>query len=89
MIRFRHVTDLNEAFKCLCRHIEYSTNGGNIKPAVTVFPPRLPNQPDKVRVWNNQLISFAGYKQEDGSVIGDPAYVKITEVGILNNIKLS
>ncbi|KAF2764150.1 hypothetical protein EJ03DRAFT_346424 [Teratosphaeria nubilosa] len=30
-------------------------------------------------VWNGQLLSFAGYPQEDGSVLGDPANVKLTQ----------
>ena len=32
------------------------------------------------RVWNSQLIRYAGYKMEDGSVIGDPANVEFTDV---------
>lgn len=32
------------------------------------------------RVWNAQLISYAGYKQPDGSVVGDPMNVEFTEV---------
>lgn len=31
-------------------------------------------------MWNAQLIRYAGYKQPDGSVIGDPANVEFTEV---------
>ena len=33
------------------------------------------------RIWNSQFIKYAGYKQADGSVIGDPASVELTEVG--------
>uniref|UniRef100_A0A4W6EAU0 nitric-oxide synthase (NADPH) n=1 Tax=Lates calcarifer TaxID=8187 RepID=A0A4W6EAU0_LATCA len=32
------------------------------------------------RVWNTQLIRYAGYKQPDGQIIGDPANVEFTEV---------
>jgi len=32
------------------------------------------------RVWNGQLVRYAGYKQSDGSVIGDPASIEFTEV---------
>ena len=31
------------------QHIVYFTNEGNIKPAITVFPERIPGQPDKIR----------------------------------------
>merc|ERR550539_518134 len=60
----RKMTDLNEVFAQVCNHIIYSTNEGNIKPALTVFPERVPGQPDKVRIWNGQIIMFAGYEQE-------------------------
>jgi nitric oxide synthase oxygenase domain/subunit len=71
---------LEDVFQSLCTHIIYSTNEGNIRPAITVFPPRMPNGRDAFRIWNRQLLSYAGYKQEDGAVVGDPAYVKFTKV---------
>ena len=100
---FRKMTDLNEVFAQVCNHIIYSTNEGNIKPALTVFPERVPGQPDKVclyllltcscsfmffvhikvRIWNGQIIMFAGYEQEDGSVIGDPINKEFTAVNTL------
>ena len=49
------------------------------RSTITIFPQR--RQPFKdFRVWNSQLIRYAGYKQVDGSVIGDPANVEFTEV---------
>ena len=33
-----------------------------------------------LRIWNSQLIRYAGYEQPDGSVIGDPASVDFTKV---------
>ena len=74
------MTELNECFEQICQHIIYSTNEGNIKPAITVFPERIPGQPDKIRVWNGQIIMFAGYEQEDGSIIGDPVSKDFTKV---------
>ena len=35
------------------------------------------------RVWNSQLIRYAGYKQINGTIIGDPANVDFTTVFIL------
>ncbi len=78
----RKMTRLEEVFEACCRHIEYSTNGGNIRPAITVFPPRRPGHPDVVRIWNQQFIQFAGYKIGEGDeadVIGDKLNVKFTE----------
>uniref|UniRef100_A0A8D0ER67 Nitric oxide synthase 3 n=1 Tax=Strix occidentalis caurina TaxID=311401 RepID=A0A8D0ER67_STROC len=49
--------------------------------AITIFPQRTPGRGD-FRIWNTQLIRYAGYRQPDGSVRGDPANVDITELCI-------
>ncbi len=46
---------------------------------MSVFAPQPPGQPG-IRIWNPQLIRYAGYPQPDGSVIGDPAQVELTAV---------
>ncbi|XP_071945021.1 nitric oxide synthase 1-like isoform X2 [Antedon mediterranea] len=74
----RNVSTASEMFQAIYSHIVYATNKGNIRSTMTVFPPRA-NGKD-FRVWNNQLISYAGYAQPDGSIIGDPANVEFTEV---------
>lgn len=51
-----------------------------VSSAITVFPQRTPGRGD-FRIWNSQLVRYAGYRQQDGSVRGDPANVEITEVG--------
>ncbi len=52
---------------------------GNIRAAITIFPPRTDGRSD-FKVWNKLLIHFAGYRQPDGGVIGDPAHATFTEV---------
>lgn len=49
------------------------------RSAITIFPPRVAGRGD-FRIWNQQLIRYAGYPQPDGTVLGDPANVEITEV---------
>lgn len=44
-----------------------------------MFPQRRGAGKD-FRIWNAQLIRYAGYKLEDGSIIGDPISVEFTEV---------
>ena len=44
-----------------------------------MFPPRR-DYKTEFRVWNTQLLRYAGYRQNDGSVIGDPVSVELTEV---------
>ncbi|XP_062399931.1 nitric oxide synthase, brain [Sardina pilchardus] len=66
-------------FNSICNHIKYATNKGNLRSAITIFPQRTDGKHD-YRVWNNQLIRYAGYKQPDSSVLGDPASVELTEI---------
>lgn len=49
------------------------------RSAITIFSQRSDGRHD-YRIWNSQLISYAGYRASDGSVIGDPINVDITEV---------
>ncbi|XP_071093891.1 nitric oxide synthase-like isoform X1 [Haliotis cracherodii] len=75
----RHITTARGMFEALCNHIKYGTNKGNIRSAITIFPHRTDGRHD-FKVWNFQLIRYAGYRQADGSFIGDPANVEFTEV---------
>jgi nitric-oxide synthase len=52
------------------------------RSAITVFPPRKEGRKD-FRVWNQQLISYAGYKNEDGSFTGDSVHSEFTQVSKL------
>ncbi|XP_039226263.1 nitric oxide synthase isoform X2 [Drosophila yakuba] len=75
----RYVTTTSGMFEAICNHIKYATNKGNLRSAITIFPQRTDAKHD-YRIWNNQLISYAGYKQADGKIIGDPMNVEFTEV---------
>ncbi|OXB64241.1 hypothetical protein ASZ78_003689 [Callipepla squamata] len=75
----RDCATVEEMFGFLCSHIQYATNKGNIRSAITVFPQRTRGRGD-FRIWNAQLIRYAGYREPDGSVLGDPASVDITEL---------
>ncbi|XP_057655799.1 nitric oxide synthase-like protein isoform X1 [Diorhabda carinulata] len=75
----RYVTTTSGMFEAICNHIKYSTNKGNIRSAITIFPQRTDGRHD-FRVWNPQIIGYAGYRQPDGSIKGDPINVEFTEV---------
>ncbi|XP_050798407.1 nitric oxide synthase, endothelial isoform X2 [Gopherus flavomarginatus] len=77
----RDCASVQEMFGFLCTHLQYATNRGNLRSAITIFPQRMPGRGD-FRIWNSQLIRYAGYRQPDGSVLGDPANVDITELCI-------
>jgi nitric-oxide synthase len=73
----RHLTTAEGVFEALVEHIQLATNGGRIRSVISVFAPQTPGQPG-VRIWNPQLIRYAGYQQTDGTVIGDPSQVEFT-----------
>ncbi|WP_397536835.1 nitric oxide synthase oxygenase [Rummeliibacillus pycnus] len=69
----RAITDEETIYEKLLEHIEFATNNGKIRPTISIF------EPEKVRIWNHQLIRYAGYEQEDGSVIGDSDSLTFTK----------
>ncbi|GAC1583475.1 MAG: hypothetical protein NVS4B1_22800 [Ktedonobacteraceae bacterium] len=46
---------------------------------MSVFAPQVPHQPG-IRIWNPQVIRYAGYRQDDGSILGDPSNQELTAV---------
>ncbi|MFC7687998.1 nitric oxide synthase oxygenase [Ureibacillus sp. GCM10028918] len=69
----RHLETEEEIYEALLRHIEYATNGRKIRPTITVFKPNL------IRIWNYQLIRYAGYETENG-IVGDPDSIDLTKL---------
>ena len=70
----RTLETADEDFDALFEHIDFATNGGNIRSTITVF-----NTHTGIRLWNPQLLGFAGYVQEDGSIIGNSKNVEFTQ----------
>ena len=68
----RHVTHPDDVFAYLLAHLRDGLNGGRIRPLLSVFGPG-------VRIHNPQLLAYAGYRQPDGSVIGDGGNVALTD----------
>jgi nitric-oxide synthase len=58
-------------------HLREATRRGRIRSTITVFAPDGPSGPGP-RVWNEQLIRYAGYRA-GGRVLGDPRYVGFTD----------
>ena len=75
----RHLTTTDEMYEALVRHLETSLNMGNIQPTITIFRERRFGMRD-LRVWNGLVLAFAGYEQEDGSMVGDPRSVEIRKI---------
>lgn len=60
-------------------HLREATNGGRIRPVITVFAPDAPGIPGP-RILNSQLVRYAGYQESDDTITGDPANVDITSL---------
>ena len=77
----RGLSTAKEIFDALVEHIHLATNRGKIKSIITIFAPQQSGE-DAIRLWNPQLIRYAGYRQADGTIIGDPLHVKFTETAL-------
>jgi nitric-oxide synthase, bacterial len=60
-------------------HLREATNGGRIRPMITIFAPDGPGAPGP-RIVSAQLIRYAGHERADGTVIGDPASTVVTRL---------
>lgn len=74
----RDVTSSAQMATELIQGVSEAYNGGNIVPTVFAFPPREANRRGPM-IWNHQLLEFAGYEMEHGSILGDPASVTLTK----------
>ena len=77
-----HRLEISPSFLFLIRPIarpHEATNKGNIRSAISVFPHQT-EEDHAYRVWNSQFVKYAGYKNPDGTVTGDPSSIEITEV---------
>jgi nitric-oxide synthase len=79
MVRdLRHLTDEAAMFQALVDHVELATNGGRIRAVASIFAP-VPPGGTGLRLWNPQLLRYAGYRNPNGSITGDPANADLTE----------
>jgi nitric-oxide synthase, bacterial len=77
----RDVETPGDVFTACIEHLQFSSNGGRIRPAVTLFRPADPDGRG-IRIWNRQLIRYAGYRSRDGTILGDPEQVNLTTKAI-------
>lgn len=74
----RHITDAQEIANALFDHLRFAFNGGDLRPAISVFAPETPHKP-ATRIWNPQLLRYAGMRLRTGKQIGDPANNELTQ----------
>lgn len=78
LVDARDAKSAEEVAECLFQHIRAATNNGKVIPMLTLFAPRTSEGVDPVRIWNHQLIRYAGYETSSG-IVGDPASVSFTK----------
>ena len=60
-------------------HLREATNHGNIRSVITVCAPDTPRRRGP-RILSPQALRYAGYRQGDGSFLGDPANEELTRL---------
>lgn len=73
----RGVETVDDIARELTEHLRFATNGGRIRSTITVFR-QDGLSGAHVRIANDQLIRYAGYRRRDGPVLGDPRYLGFT-----------
>ena len=73
----RHLTRAAEVAAALFDHLRFAYHGGDLRPAISVFAPGTPERPGP-RLWNPQLLRYAGIRLRTGKQIGDPAQNDLT-----------
>jgi len=81
VIDARSVASADEFFDALRTHLDRATTSGAAKSIMTVFSKFDPAEPE-TRIWNHQLISYAGYRAKDNSILGDPMNSKLTAIAL-------
>jgi nitric-oxide synthase len=65
----RRARTADEIFSLLVHHLK-TAGEGTIRPVISVFAPAQPGRPH-ARIWNEQLIRYAGYRDQQGAPVGD------------------
>jgi nitric-oxide synthase len=72
--------DEEQIFGDLISHLRLATGEGprrgQLRPVISIFGQSVPGRPT-TRIWNDQLIRYAGYRTDAG-VTGDPRYERFT-----------
>ncbi len=73
----RRARTADEIFSLLVHHLQ-AAGGAAIRPVISIFAAAQPGQ-RYARVWNEQLIRYAGYQPASGGPVGDPRQIRFTE----------
>src|SRR5690349_4085589 len=76
----RKLQQPDEVFEELVNHLTLAGQRERsvIRPMISIFAPHRPGQPAPARLWNEQLIRYAGHRQPDGTIVRDPPSAELT-----------
>jgi nitric-oxide synthase len=73
----RRARTADEIFSLVVEHLR-AAGTASIRPVISIFAPAEPGRP-YARIWNEQLIRYAGYRTGDGNPVGDARQQRFTE----------
>ena len=79
VIDAREATTNEQMFEAIKTHLKRGIGADHIPVLMTVFRPQTPGMDDGPRIWNSQLIRYAGHRGNGEEVIGDPAELNFTD----------
>jgi nitric-oxide synthase, bacterial len=77
----REVSTADDVAAESAEHLREATNGGRLRPVITVFAPDTPDRPGP-QILSSQLIRYAGYETPGDAIIGDPANAALTRLAL-------
>ncbi|MCZ7434653.1 nitric oxide synthase oxygenase [Streptomyces sp. WMMC1477] len=80
LLDFRGCRTAEQVAEACWEHLRFSTNGGRLRAAISVFAQAVGES--GISILNPQLIRYAGYRGEDGTVLGDPLHTELTELAV-------
>ncbi|MCX5337468.1 nitric oxide synthase oxygenase [Streptomyces sp. NBC_00140] len=77
----REIRDAHDVAEASADHLREANRDGRIRALISVFAPDGPRRPGP-RIWNEQLVRYAGYTRPDGGVTGDPRNAGLTGLAL-------
>ncbi|MEU6284950.1 nitric oxide synthase oxygenase [Streptomyces sp. NPDC047028] len=77
----RRLSTARQIADACIEHITIAANGGRIRPVISVFGAGGAEGPGP-RIWNEQIIRYAGYRLPGDGILGDPRNTALTETAL-------
>jgi len=77
----REIVRTDDIAAQLVRHLERADNGGRIRSVISIFAP-VEGATSPAWIESPQLTRYAGYVEDDGALLGDPANLELTRTAM-------